>query len=402
MLSFKVIGINDSPQPAFTDEVKEVIDGGKVFSGGLRHHEIVGDVLPTGSQWIDITVPLGDVFQQYRNVDGEIVVFASGDPLFFGFASTLQKEFPDANIKVYPTFNSLQTLAHRIVMPYHDMTIVSLTGRPWNAFDAALIQGKTKIGVLTDRQHTPATIAARMLQYGYEEYDMYVGEHLGNPDTERIASYSPEEAAATAFSSPNCLIIARNNFSFPNSKFSISTGLSDNAFAILDGRPKMITKMPIRLLSIQALGLGSNSVLWDIGFCTGSISIEAKRMYPTIDVVAFEIREEGRKLMEENTRRFRTPGITAVIGDFMDQDVTAFPQPTSIFIGGHGGKIVPMVARVAQLLPKGGCVVMNSVSEHSRTLFIGACQMFGLSLVSCNSIQLNDNNKIDIIKCVKQ
>ena len=396
MLSFWVIGINDSPQPAFTEEVKEVIDGGKVFSGGLRHHEIVGDVLPVGSQWIDITVPLGDVFQQYRNVDGEIVVFASGDPLFFGFASTLQREFPDANIKVYPTFNSLQTLAHRIVMPYHDMTIVSLTGRPWNAFDAALIQGKTKIGVLTDRQHTPAAIAARMLQYGYVEYDMYVGEHLGNPDTERIASYSPEEAAATAFSSPNCLIITRKENS------SIQTGIPDNAFAILDGRPKMITKMPIRLLSIQALGLEAESVLWDIGFCTGSISIEAKRMYPTIDVVAFEIREEGRKLMEENTRRFRTPGITAVIGDFMEQDVTAFPQPTSIFIGGHGGKIVPMVARVAQLLPKGGCVVMNSVSEHSRTLFIGACQMFGLSLVSCNSIQLNDNNKIDIIKCVKQ
>ena len=396
MLSFWVIGINDSPQPAFTEEVKEVIDGGKVFSGGLRHHEIVGDVLPVGSQWIDITVPLGDVFQQYRNVDGEIVVFASGDPLFFGFASTLQREFPDANIKVYPTFNSLQTLAHRIVMPYHDMTIVSLTGRPWNAFDAALIQGKTKIGVLTDRQHTPAAIAARMLQYGYVEYDMYVGEHLGNPDTERIASYSPEEAAATAFSSPNCLIITRKENS------SIQTGIPDNAFAILDGRPKMITKMPIRLLSIQALGLEAESVLWDIGFCTGSISIEAKRMYPTIDVVAFEIREEGRKLMEENTRRFRTPGITAVIGDFMEQDVTAFPQPTSIFIGGHGGKIVPMVARVAQLLPKGGCVVMNSVSEHSRTLFIGACQMFGLSLVSCNSIPLNDNNKIDIIKCVKQ
>ena len=83
MLSFWVIGINDSPQPAFTDDVKEVIDDGKVFSGGLRHHEIVGDVLPVGSQWIDITVPLGDVFQQYRNVDGEIVVFASGDPLQF-------------------------------------------------------------------------------------------------------------------------------------------------------------------------------------------------------------------------------------------------------------------------------------------------------------------------------
>ena len=396
MLRFLVIGINDNPQPTFTDEVKRVIDGGKVFSGGLRHHEIVGNVLPDGAQWIDITVPLSDVYRQYRDVDDKIIIFASGDPLFFGFATTLQREFPDVDIMVYPTFNSLQTLAHRIVMSYHDMIIVSLTGRPWNAFDAALIEGRNKIGILTDRQHTPSAIAERMLHYGYVEYQMYVGEHLGNTEAEHVARYSLEEAATTDFSFPNCLIITKNN----NSSFQM--GLPDNAFAILDGRPKMITKMPIRLLSIQALGLTCGSVLWDIGFCTGSISIEAKRMYPSIDVVAFEIREEGRELMEENTRRFRTPGITTVIGDFMEQDVTTFPQPTSVFIGGHGGKIVQIVARVAQMLPKGGIVVMNSVSEKSRTLFIGACQMFGLSLVSCNSIQLNDYNKIDILKCVKQ
>ena len=396
MLRFLVIGINDNPQPTFTDEVKRVIDGGKVFSGGLRHHEIVGNVLPDGAQWIDITVPLSDVYRQYRDVDDKIIIFASGDPLFFGFATTLQREFPDVDIKVYPTFNSLQTLAHRIVMSYHDMIIVSLTGRPWNAFDAALIEGRNKVGILTDRQHTPSAIAERMLHYGYVEYQMYVGEHLGNTEAEHVARYSLEEAATTDFSFPNCLMITKNN----NSSFQM--GLPDNAFAILDGRPKMITKMPIRLLSIQALGLTCGSVLWDIGFCTGSISIEAKRMYPSIDVVAFEIREDGRELMEENTRRFRTPGITTVIGDFMEQDVTTFPQPTSVFIGGHGGKIVQIVARVAQLLPKGGIVVMNSVSEKSRTRFIGACQMFGLSLVSCNSIQLNDYNKIDILKCVKQ
>lgn len=396
MLRFLVIGINDNPQPTFTDEVKRVIDGGKVFSGGLRHHEIVGNILPDGAQWIDITVPLSDVYRQYRDVDDKIIIFASGDPLFFGFATTLQREFPDVDIMVYPTFNSLQTLAHRIVMSYHDMIIVSLTGRPWNAFDAALIEGRNKIGILTDRQHTPSAIAERMLHYGYVEYEMYVGEHLGNTEAERVVRYSLEEAATTDFSFPNCLIITKKNNS------SLQMGLPDNAFAILDGRPKMITKMPIRLLSIQALGLTCGSVLWDIGFCTGSISIEAKRMYPSIDVVAFEIREEGRELMEENTRRFRTPGITTVIGDFMEQDVTTFPQPTSVFIGGHGGKIVQIVARVAQMLPKGGIVVMNSVSEKSRTRFIGACQMFGLSLVSCNSIQLNDYNKIDILKCVKQ
>jgi precorrin-6Y C5,15-methyltransferase (decarboxylating) len=148
----------------------EIIRLGKVFSGGRRHHEIVMPLLPHDAQWIDITVPLCMVFDEYRRLspsgergEGAIIVFASGDPLFFGFANTLQREFPDADIKVYPTFNSLQMLAHRLVMPYHDMRIVSLTGRPWPEFDHALIERTPKIGILTDREHTPSTIAQRML-----------------------------------------------------------------------------------------------------------------------------------------------------------------------------------------------------------------------------------------------
>ena len=85
--------------------------------------------------------------------------------MFFGFANTLKREFPEAEIIVYPTFNSLQLLAHRLVIPYHDMRIVSLTGRPWQEFDKALIERAGKIGVLTDKEHTPAAIAQRMLDY---------------------------------------------------------------------------------------------------------------------------------------------------------------------------------------------------------------------------------------------
>lgn len=38
--------------------------------------------------WIDIKVPLADVFDEYE-YHRKIVVFASGDPLFSGFASTI-------------------------------------------------------------------------------------------------------------------------------------------------------------------------------------------------------------------------------------------------------------------------------------------------------------------------
>lgn len=179
-----------------------------VFSGGKRHHELVKELIPQDAQWIDITVPLSEVFAQYALIEKPIVVFASGDPLFFGFANTIKREIPDADIQVFPYFNSLQMLAHRLVMPYHDMTIVSLTGRPWHEFDRALMERKQKIGVLTDGEHTPAAIAQRMLEYGYDYYQMSVGEHLGSETDERVTTLSLKEAAKQEFKRPNCLILS--------------------------------------------------------------------------------------------------------------------------------------------------------------------------------------------------
>ena len=265
-MRFIVIGITDNPKPWFPLEVMEVIKKGRVFSGGKRHHDIVAPLLPVDAQWIDITVPLDAVFEQYHD---EVVVFASGDPLFFGFANTIRRKMPEADIVLYPSFNSLQLLAHRLVMPYHDMRIVSLTGRPWPKFDRALIERVEKIGVLTDKEHNPAAIAQRMLEYGYTNYMMYVGEHLGNPLLEKVMTLSLEEVTKTDFSMPNCVIL--NLCGSSHSWF----GIPDSEFTLLDGREKMITKMPIRLLTLQALDLPIKKVFWDIGFCTGSISIEA-------------------------------------------------------------------------------------------------------------------------------
>ena len=159
-MKFYVIGITDHPQPFFPPEVLEVIRQGKVFSGGKRHHEIVAPLLPPDAQWIDITVPLDAVFDQYLALSSTITVFASGDPLFFGFANTIKRKMPEAEIVVYPTFNSLQMLAHRLVMPYHDMRIVSLTGRPWPEFDKALIEGATKMSSQTANIPPPPSPSA--------------------------------------------------------------------------------------------------------------------------------------------------------------------------------------------------------------------------------------------------
>lgn len=395
-----VIGITDNPKPFFPPEVMEIIQSGKVFSGGKRHHEIVAELLPADAQWIDITVPLDSVFEQYQIVNRQsIIVFASGDPLFFGFANTIKRKLPEAEIVVYPAFNSLQMLAHRLMMPYHDMRIVSLTGRPWPEFDKALIEHSEKIGILTDREHTPAAIAQRMIDYGYTYYNMSVGEHLGNPSLEMVTTLSLEEAATTEFTMPNCVILASSLLPLPS-----PFGIPDSEFTLLDGREKMITKMPIRLLTLQALELPKHRVFWDIGFCTGSVSIEARLQFPHLHIESFEIRPECESIIKENARKFGAPGINIHIGDFLETDITTLPRPDAVFIGGHGGNLKEIMAKILTVLDDDGIIVMNSVKApkvltDSHQLWDAACQELCLHQAPPMRIVIDEHHPIEILRC---
>ncbi|MBQ4012525.1 MAG: precorrin-6y C5,15-methyltransferase (decarboxylating) subunit CbiE [Bacteroidales bacterium] len=389
---FTVIGMTDEREVWFPPQVRDAIAAGRVFSGGKRHHEIVAPLLPADALWIDITVPLEAVFDQYEN-HPEVVVFASGDPLFFGIANTLRREFPAAELTVFPSFNSLQLLAHRMELAYADMCTVSLTGRPWDAFDRAVIRGERLIGALTDRHKTPAMIAARMLEYGYDNYRMTVGECLGNREAERVRSFaSLEEAAAAECTFPNCLILEQTRLR-PH-----PFGLPEQDFALLDGRVNMITKMPIRLLTLSQLDLPRRTSFWDVGFCTGSVSIEARLQFPHLKITAFEIREAGRALMEQNARKFGAPGINALIGDFLEADLSELPAPDAVFIGGHGGRLVEMLRRIDRVLLPGGIIVFNAVSAQSQQLFREGIAATGRRITGEMNVTINQFNPITILK----
>lgn len=382
-----IVGISDQRTQWFNPEVSSVISKGKVFSGGKRHHEIMANYLPANSLWIDITVPLSGVFEQYKQFD-DIVIIASGDPLFYGFAATVQRECPECEITVYPWFNSLQMLAHRMCLPYQDMRVVSLTGRPWDKFDEAIINGETLIGCLTDRNKTPNAIWKRMQEYGYDNYKMTVGENLGNENEEHVGEFCMDRE----YSLPNCVILQKT--ADRNRPF----GIPEQDFHLLNGRVNMITKMPIRLLSLSMLDLRYKHSFWDVGFCTGSVSIEAKLQFPYLNVTAFEIREEGRELMQLNSRKFGTPGITTVIGDFWEQDLSLYPVPDAIFIGGHGGRLKEMIMRLKSVMSPTCDIVFNSVSEDSKQLFEEGISEAGMRITSCTRMTIDEHNPIYILK----
>jgi precorrin-6Y C5,15-methyltransferase (decarboxylating) len=168
----------------------------------------------------------------------------------------------------------------------------------------------------------------------------------------------------------------------------------------------MITKMPIRLLTLQALDLPNRHVLWDIGFCTGSVSIEARLQFPHLKICAFDIRPECEAIIQENARKFGAPGIDVHIGDFLETDLSALPRPDAVFIGGHGGHLKEIMAKVLTVLLDKGCIVMNSVKAplvktDSHQLWDEACQKLALKQDPPTRIVIDEYHPIKILKCKK-
>ena len=243
-----------------------------------------------------------------------------------------------------------------------------------------------------------------MLDYGYTNYQVHVGEHLGNPELEKVTTLSLEEATQRNFAMPNCVIL--DAVSHQTSAIRPPFGIPDREFTLLDGREKMITKMPIRLLTLQALDLPEKKVFWDIGFCTGSVSIEARLQFPYLRIEAFEIRPECEAIINENARRFGAPGINVHMGDFLQMDISSLPRPDAVFIGGHGGKLTDIITKVLTVLSDDGIIVMNSVKApkvltDSHQLWDEACQKDGLKQEPPMKIIIDEHHPIEILKAHK-
>lgn len=394
MSKYVVIGISDHEHFILPAEVHTLLPKHRYFSGGRRHHQRIRHHLPADYKWIDITGDIAQLIQQYRQLEGSVVIFASGDPLFYGFANSIRKYDPDAEMRVFPYFNSLQLLCHRNNIAYAGLYNTSVHGRGWHELDTALIKREKLIGVLTDGTKTPAAIAERLLAYGYDNYTMIVGEALEGVD-EKIRKLSLSDAKEGLFHPLNCVLLIEK---VPRQKF---LGIPDALFEGLPNRPNMITKMPIRLLCLAQLDLHRREVFWDIGFCTGSVAIEAKNNFPALQVIAFEKREACDAIMDINACRFGVPGIIKITGDIFEQELTAYARPDAIFIGGHGNRLQELIQRIDTCLKSGGRIVMNAVKSGSRTQFEYSVAALGYHMHTPVDITIDEHNPITVLTAEK-
>lgn len=392
-MKFIVVGIPNNI-PTFSNRIKSIIAANTVFSGGKRHLGLVRQFLPEKHRWITVQAPMESLYRAYEHCEEPIVVFASGNPLFYGMASTLLKKYPNAVMEVFPHFSAVQVLAHKTNTTCNNLEVVSVHGRPWKELDVALLQQKELFGVLTDQKNTPAMLAKRMLAYGYDNYRVILGEDLES-EQEKITEFSLADLCNYKASTLNCILLRQLT------KRKQFFGIRDSEFKGLPGRPNMISKMPVRLTSLHFLDVCNKTVLWDIGFCTGSVSIEAKLKHPHLKVIAFEKRMECEEIMKENMKKFGVPDIEMIMGDFFLANIAELPVPDTIFIGGHGGRLNELMTALERLVPSGTTFVINAVKEESKKQFIKSCNFLGLTQKGSTELTVDAHNTIRILSAEK-
>ncbi|MBO8168283.1 MAG: precorrin-6Y C5,15-methyltransferase (decarboxylating) subunit CbiT [Thermoanaerobacteraceae bacterium] len=138
----------------------------------------------------------------------------------------------------------------------------------------------------------------------------------------------------------------------------VTPGLDDASF--VRGNVPM-TKEEVRIISLCKLALQPESIVYDIGAGTGSITVEAARLVADGKVFAVEKNREAVQLIRENLSKFNSDNVSLVIGE-APRCLRELPPPDRVFIGGSGGNLKDIIRFVDRRLKPQGRIVANAVT----------------------------------------
>lgn len=258
-----------------------------------------------------------------------IAVALSGDVGFYSGAKRLITAFEGAGIhtELITGISSVTYFCSRLQIPWEDVKLMSIHGRRENLIAAVRTHFRTF--TLLGGKDNVASLCEKLEKYGFENVKLYIGERLHYPE-ERITEGTPAELKEKAFDSL-CVAIIEN----PSYTSGLRSCIPDEEFQRGDAP---MTKSEVRSLSVAKLNLNRDSIAWDIGAGTGSVTIEMALAAADGEVYAIEKKPAAAALIEENAKKFGTPNVEVHVGT-APEALTDLPAPTHAFIGGSSGNM---------------------------------------------------------------
>ena len=352
-----VIGIGQGKED-LTFRQLDIIDNADLLVGGKRLLNLfAGHKAETLVIDRQIDRVIRRIKQEMRT--RQVVVLASGDPLFYGIGATLLTHIDKHHIQVLSNISCVAAAFAAIKEPWHDARVISFHGETTDGFSFAELSCENKAAFLTSPKKDPGFIASNLIKENVAGFRFCVLENIGYTPDQKITWYhSYADVMSGTFSHPNMVILLRNNDLPATVSHETHLGMDDELFHHAKG---LITKSEIRSITLSRLKLvKKDHVLWDIGSGSGSVGIEAALAIPGVSVFAIEKNRHRTADITRNIQKFRCSNMQVVSQDFPD-DIHTLPRPDRIFVGGGGRNLDTVLAAACDCLMETGIIVINTV-----------------------------------------
>jgi precorrin-6B C5,15-methyltransferase / cobalt-precorrin-6B C5,C15-methyltransferase len=355
-----VVGIGDDGCKGMTSRAMDAVAAAEWLVGGERQLAFFPEFR---GQRLVLKDGIGAAIDRVAALAAEsnVCVLGSGDPMFFGIGALVIKKVGAEHVEVIPAPSAVQWAFARAGMKWDDAGFISLHGRPRDGFLTRL-RRHAKVALFTDEENSPARLAAHLLAHGQSGWTAWVCENLAGPG-ERVRRFAlPALAAAAAgdIDPLNVLLLVRTDARDWRPPPTIPF-LHEDEFAKRMPKKGLITKREVRLLSLAALAIRPDSVVWDIGAGSGSVSIEAALLAPEGRVYAIEIDPEGVEICRDNIRAHAVDNV-AVIAGRAPEALDGLDTPDAVFVGGSKGSMQEIIEVALQRLRPGGRLVVNAIT----------------------------------------
>ena len=357
-----IVGIGDDGVDGMTAQARRLLEAADLLLGP----ESCAALLPAPlAARLQASVSLEELIERIEAATSQqIVVLASGDPLFYGTARHVCAKLGKDRFEVVPHVSSMQLAFARVKESWEDAFLANLSGQSIERVIDRIRSSET-VGLFTSEQWPPSAVARTLLEEGISYFDAYVCEKLGSPD-ERVTQGSLADIAAETFGPLNVMILVRKarTADAPGQVGTRLFGNPDESF--LQSRPKrgLLTPAEVRSLALAELGLRPDSIIWDVGAGSGSVSLEAAQLARNGMVYAIEMDPDDHRLILANAERFGVKNLQAVLG-CAPEAWANLPDPDAIYVGGSGRDVAMLVEKAWGRLRVGGRLVTacNSIEN---------------------------------------
>ena len=376
----QIIGIGTDGLESLPAATRRIIDQADYIFGGARHLAMTG--LPKSAEKFAWQTPLSRTVEQIAELLTEqpqpnIVVLATGDPMWFGIGVTLTKKFTDKiAVKIHPHLSAFGLAAARLGWPLAECECLTLHGRNL-AVVRRYLRPHARLLILSADRHTPLQIAELLVAAGLGQLPVTILAEMGGMG-EAQYQYKAEqltsagEGFASQLSDLNTIAVdcqANDGINWPPQFCPSAVALPNQAF----NHDGMISKQPMRTLSLSLMAPAPGEIWWDIGAGSGAVAIEimraqfARQSALTGQVFAIESQAHRAQICRDNALALGFPELQ-VIEATAPLGLESLPAPHGIFLG--GGLCDDIFAAAWQALRVGGRILVNGVTLAGETAIL--------------------------------